>query len=405
MLQDGKFRAILYVTSLNFFTRRFELLVLSIFILEVTNSPLQLALVWVFQNLPRPLVSPLSGVIADRFSRHRILVVAQSLNASIATSVLLLLVSGLVQPWHIFAAAFLQGVTQSLEDPSRRMAILDIVGQGRLVNAMSMELMGQLSGKMTGPIIGGILIALFTFKAAYGFVLVVHLISLGLLLGLVRIPRYSGTITVESIWRGLGLGVRYALHNRMVFGVLYITIIMNALAFPVQQFIPIIGRDLLGVGPALVGLLVAADGFGMLVSAVILASSRNLRYHGRLFVVGTLTMLATVSLFVWSPWYALSFAFLTIGGIGQAGFGTMQSSITMLSTPQEMRGRMLGLLSFCISVGVPLGTLEIGLVAVAFSTQWAISVNVLAGLLLILPSLMLTPLIWQPSSEPLPQRS
>ena len=81
----------------------------------------------------------------------------------------------------------------------------------------------------------------------------------------------------------------------------------------------------------------------------------------------------------------------------------MQSSITMLSTPQEMRGRMLGLLSFCISVGVPLGTLEIGIVAAAFSTQWSISVNLLVGLLLILPSLVLTPLLTRSSSETLPQ--
>jgi hypothetical protein len=63
---------------------------------------------------------------------------------------------------------------------------------------------------------------------------------------------------------------------------------------------------------------------------------------------------------------------------------------------------MMGLMSFCIGVGTPLGTLEIGAVAAAFSTQWAISVNAFAGLLLLIPAVVLTPLVWRPSSQPSP---
>jgi MFS family permease len=186
---------------------------------------------------------------------------------------------------------------------------------------------------------------------------------------------------------------------------LYVTIMMNALAFPVQQFIPAIGRDHLGVGPALVGLLVAAEGLGQLLGAALMALTRNFRYHGRVFVMGSVAVLVMVILFVWSPWYPLAFAFLTISGIGQAGFGTMQSTITMLSAPPELRGRMMGLMSFCIGLGTPLGTLEIGAVAVAFTTQWAISVNALAGLWLMLPALFMTPLVRQPSAPLVPEIS
>jgi MFS family permease len=105
-------------------------------------------------------------------------------------------------------------------------------------------------------------------------------------------------------------------------------------------------------------------------------------------------------LFVWSPWYGLAFMFLTIGGMGQAGFGTMQSAITMLSAPRAIRGQMMGLISVCIGIGTPLGALEIGAVAAAFSTQGAISVNALAGLFLLLPVVVLTPLAWRPAAQP-----
>jgi MFS family permease len=102
-----------------------------------------------------------------------------------------------------------------------------------------------------------------------------------------------------------------------------------------------------------------------------------------------------IILFVWAPWYALAFALLALGGCGQAGFSTMQSTITMLVTPPALRGRMMGLLGVCIGAATPLGTLEIGVLAMTFTVQYAIAVNALVGLLLLAPAVALTPLVWQ----------
>ena len=71
----------------------------------------------------------------------------------------------------------------------------------------------------------------------------------------------------------------------------------------------------------------------------------------------------------------------------------------MLSTPHDMRGRMMGLLSVFIGVGTPLGAAEIGLVASSVSIQWAISMNMLAGLMLLLPAVFMTPLAWKPLTQ------
>jgi MFS family permease len=401
VLQDRDFRAIWYLGGLHEISRRMELLVLSWLILETTNSPFQLGLILVFNNLPRPLFSLFAGFVADRFSRQRILFAAQTLNTLVAAGILLLITYQQVASWHVFLAVFMQGLTKSLEDPSRRTAILDIVGEGRLVNALSLDQISNTVGKMAGPILGGVLVDASGFSGAYAFVLVAHFMTL-VQLTRVRIPLYQGASSVGPIWRSLSTGLKFAWHNPMLLGMLYVTIIMNALAFPVQQFIPAIGRDNLGVGASLVGLLAAAEGLGQLMGAGLMASTRNFQYHGRVFIIGSVIVLVAAILFVWSPWYALAFGFLTVGGMGQAGFGTMQSSITMLSSPREMRGRMMGLMSFCIGLGTPLGTLEIGAVAAAFSTQWAISVNAFAGLLLLVPAVVLTPLVWRPSTPPAP---
>ena len=403
VLRDGSFRTIWYVGGLAEVSRRLEMLVLSWLVLQTTDSPFQLGLVLVFNNLPRPLFSLFAGLVADRFSRRRILFAAQGVNTLLAVVILALIWQDQLATWHIFLAVFLQGITKSLEDPSRRTAILDIVGEGRLVNALSLDTMSNTIGKMIGPLLGGVLIDVTGYSGAYVITIVIHLLALGFLTR-VRIPQsrqYGGQS--EAVWRSLGSSLRYALHSPILLGMLYITIVMNALAFPVQQFIPAVGRDNLGVGATLVGLLVAAEGIGQLAGAALMALSRDLRRHGRVFTLGSFMVLVMVILFVWSPWYALSFGLLIAGGIGQAGFGTMQSAITMLEAPREMRGRMMGLLSVCIGVGTPLGTLEIGAMAVLFSTQWALSVNAFVGVILLIPAVFFTPLVWRPSAGTVPE--
>ena len=397
VLQSADFRVIWYVGSLGEFARRMELFVLSWLILQLTDSYFQLGLVLFFNNLSRPLVSMFTGYIADRFPRGNVLIAGQAINV-LATAALLAVIAydfDVIKPWHVFGVVFIQGLTKAIEDPSRRTAIFDIVGQRRLVNALSLDVISHNLGKMAGPVVGGILLHTTGFTGAYSFLMAAHLCNLALMTRL-RIPDYQGPAQIEPVWRSLRVAVSYAWRSPALVGLFYITVVMNALAFPFQQFIPAIGRDHLGVGVTLVGLLVAADGFGQLAGAGIMAISRDLRYHGRVFVLGSAGTLLIGATFVWSPWYALTFGLLTVGGIAQSGFSTMQSAVTMLATPHNMRGRMMGLLSVCIGVGTPLGALEMGAVAAAVSIQAAIAFNAVGGLLLLLPAIALSPLPWKP---------
>jgi hypothetical protein len=233
------------------------------------------------------------------------------------------------------------------------------------------------------------------FAGAYGCVLAVQAMNLGLMTRL-RIPMAQGLAPGEPVWQSLALAVRYVLQSPMLIGLLYITLVMNALAFPMRQFIPAIGSESLGVGAGLVGLLVAAEGFGQLTGAAVVACTQALQFHGRLFVGGSVLVLLMTIGFVWAPWYILAFVLLALGGCGQAGFSTMQSTIAMLTAPRALRGRMMGLLSVCIGAATPLGTLEIGLIAATFTIPQAITINALVGLLLLLPAIAWTPLVWHP---------
>ncbi len=287
-------------------------------------------------------MAPFAGVLADRMDRRRIMIGVHATFFGIAIVLLGLLFTDAIQPWHVFIAAFLQGAAKVVDDPSRRTAIADLAGSEHLASAMSLETITNNSGKILGPIAGGALVAGPDFIAAYG-ILATFDLAVFLLMIRLRLPnRAPASGAQTAVWPSLLEGIRHAISNRMVLGVLCVSLIMNALVLPIQFFIPVIARDLLMVGPCWGGLLGAAEGIGTLIGASIIALRRQIRYHGRLFIAGALITALGVTLVAWSPWFLVSFLLLLLAGIGQAGFSTMQSTILLLSTVPEMRGRAMG---------------------------------------------------------------
>ena len=393
VLKNGDFRNLWTVKVVNEVSRRMELLALGYLVLRMTDSPFQVGLIAVFLNLPRPFFSLFAGLVADRLDRRRVLIGVHAIYSVISTALLLLLVIGVIEPWHVFIAIFLQGSAKVLDDPSRRTAIFDLAGQERLASAMSLETINQNIGKIAGPLIGGVLIASTGFVGSYAAILALDAVSL-LMISRFKLPhRPLGEGTPMQVWRSLREGLGHSMSNRMVLGVLSMSLIMNSLVFPIQYFIPVIASDLLMVGPTLGGLLGSAEGIGNFLGGVILAVRRDIGQYGRVFAIGALLVAVMVTLVAWSPWFAVSFSLLLLGGLGQAGFSTMQSTILLLESAPEMRGRTMGAQGVVNGMGHLVGGTEIGAIASTFGIGIAIGLNAGAGILLILLVMVLTPLV------------
>jgi MFS family permease len=393
VLKNGDFRTLWTVKAVNEVSRRMELLALGYLVLQLTDSPFQVGLIAVFLNLPRPFFSLFAGLVADRLDRRRVLIGVHAIYTVISTVLLLLLVMGYVEPWHVFVAIFLQGSAKALDDPSRRTAIFDLAGRERLASAMSLETINNNSGKIAGPLIGGVLIASTGFVGSYAAILTLDAVSL-LMISRLKLPhRQLGEGAPVRVWRSLREGLGHSMSNRMVLGVLSMSLIMNSLVFPIQYFIPVIASDLLMVGPTLGGLLGSAEGIGNFLGGIILAVRRDIGQYGRVFAIGALLVAVMVTLVAWSPWFAVSFTLLLLGGLGQAGFSTMQSTMLLLESAPEMRGRTMGAQGVVNGMGHLVGGTEIGAIASAFGIGIAIGLNAGVGILLILLVMVLTPLV------------
>jgi MFS family permease len=365
--------------------------VLGWLLLDLTNSPWQVALVGVARSAPLLAFGLFAGLIADRTNRWAVMLCTQSVNVLATGALLLLLLSGHLHPWHILVIAFVLGCSTILDMPSRRSLIYDLIGPQRVVSAMSLETINNTVGKFLGPLIGGMMIEMAGFVGVYGLLLAVYLLALGLILQVkANVPGPSGP--AQPIWQSLVSGVRYAIHNRVMLGVLCITVIMNALAFSYVQILPVIARDHLHVGPGLMGLLASADGMGTLVGALLLASAGQQSAHGRIFAMGALLDLVCLLAFAVSPWFVLSWILLFGVGLGNAGFSTMQSTIVLLAAAPGMRGRAVGVLGLCIG-STPLGLLELGALSAMVGAPAAIGLNAAIGLALWLPVVVFTTLL------------
>ena len=379
-----------------------ELAVASWLVLELTDSPIEVALVGTFRMLPMFVLGLVAGQLADRFPKKRLLVAAQALNMTGASTMLVLVATGLVAPWHVYVCTFLIGMAMTTDFPARRGYFAEIFDSSRLTNAIAMETAAMMGSFMLGPLMGGLLIAAIGFEGSYSVMVAFFLVSLLLVASVKASEPKEGRLGTESAVAQVVAGLRNTRRNQTLWSVFVVTAVVNFLGFPFMQMVPVIARDVLGVGSSLYGLLAAAIGIGSFSGAVLLALLRIQR-PGAYFCLGALVLLLSIALFASSEVYLISLVVLVVAGLGQSGFASMQSAITLQAAPPEMRGRAIG--AVLLGIGLhPLGAVVVGTLAEVIGPQLALGVLAGSGVVIVATlRWMYPPLQGWPWSGPLPE--
>ena len=369
-------------------------------VLELTGSPFLVALVGFFGMIPLLLFGAFGGVLADRVDRRKLLMSTQLINLLAAITMLVLLLTDTVQYWHSYLVVLVSGLGWAFDMPARRSMVLDVTGRAGVTNAMALDSVGMHASRMVGPALAGVLIQTIGLTGGYFVIIALYAISLGFL-AFLRLPPRDIPATSYSVVRNLAEGFVYVRGNRVLLGTVIVTVLMNLLLFPYMQMVPVIAKETLDVGAGLMGILMGADGLGAIIGSIAIASFGQLRYHGRVYLGGSMIGLFLVLAFAASQWFAVSLPVLILLGLGTAGFGTMQSTIIVISASDEMRGRALGVISLAIGAG-PIGALLIGAVAETTSPATGITIFAILGIVslslvsLLMPELR-APMGQQPS--------
>ena len=371
---------------------------LSWFVLEQTDSAFSVGLVGFFGMVPFLVLGIFGGYLADVLDRKLLIAVTQFLNLISAVIMCVLLTFGTVEYWYAYIAIIIPGIGWSLDMPSRRSLIMDIMGPQGLTNGVALDSVGMHTSKMIGPALAGALIAFTGVEGSY--ILLSIIMSVGCFLFLRvnqpnrpnQLQKSVGTTPginnsdkkrlANEVFSNLSEGFKYAFSNQTIVAVIVITVFMNLLLFPYMQMVTVVSKNILHVGPLLMGILMASDGLGALVGSTLIASRNKMVYHGRFFLYGSILSLIALTVFSMSTWYLLSLPLLLILGIGTSGFGTMQSAIVLLVSRPEIRGRALGVVTLAIGAG-PIGSLVVGAVSEWIGPADALLFNSILGLILV----------------------
>ena len=377
---------LMWLSSLALMSARWmDMVILGWLVNHLTGSPLAVAWVGFFRFMPFAL-GPLGGVISDRLDRRKIMLfsVLSSLVAAVMVTLVALL--GTIHLWAIYAISLGFGIGFAMDHPARRSLIYDIVGEKLVVNAMSLDQISFTLSRMVGPLMAGFLISVLgedIHSAGLSFIVVCVVYGLAILpLAMMVDSKIVASVVANSIFSDLWEGIKYSLASPIIRGVLSITVVINILIFPFIQLLPVFADEVLRVGAFELGLMGAALGLGQFIGTIYFVTRPGVSRPGLLFVIGAMSFAIGVLCFALSQWFSVSMVILGILGIGQSAYFILQTSVVLLSSSNEMRGRGIGILTLAIGTG-PFGTLLIGLTSENYGAALSVAAAAVFALLLL----------------------
>ena len=312
------------------------------------------------------------GMIADRADRRRMLLVTQALSMLQAAILAMLVLTGTVQVWEIIALAFGLGLINSVDVPSRQAMTLDMVGREDLRHAIALNSMMFNAGRIVGPSLAGILIAL----VGEGVCFAINALSFGAVLTsllLMRLPQRPVRVTGHPL-REIVEGYRYSLGNQRIRTALMLVGVSSMFGAAYLSMMPAFARDLLHGDSTSYGTLMTSVGAGALVGAYLLS-----RIHERWLTIAPIVAAFSFGLFLiafsHSHWMWLSIVLVLPTACSLMLLGGTTNTIIQTVADEHMRGRVISHYTQCFLGMMPWGSLLLGWIASRIGVTDAVTIG------------------------------
>ena len=330
---------------------------------RLTGSSALLGAAAFFGQIPVLLLSPIGGAVADRLSRHRVMLAAQVVSMLLPLTLAALTFSGRVQVWHVFTLATCLGIVNAFDVPARQSFLMEMVGRDDLLNAIALNSSMVNGARIVGPAIAGLLLA----AAGESWCFLLNGLSyLAVIAGLLMmdVPERAPQAPRGGSMAGHAIdGFRFVLRTPPVRLILALVGVGSLAGMPYAVLMPIFAEDVLHAGPRGLGILMSASGVGALGGAIALARRESVRGLGRWVTTSAGAFGVALVLFSWSRTYWLSVALLV--AVGASMMVQMASSNTLVQAmvPDALRGRVMAIYSMMFLGMAPFGALIAGTVA------------------------------------------
>jgi MFS family permease len=349
---------------------------------ELSSSALQVSLVVGLRAVPL-LMAPLSGAIADRFDRRQVMLIDQAFLAVLALGFAAIVLSDNHVLWHLHLFSFLTGVGWSINNPVRQVLVSNSVPRQALMNAVALNSMAFNFTRVFGPAVGGLLITFFGPGLNFLIQGIFYVCVMVMILPFrAEYTSDHSAIRRRSIFSNVREGFRYVVGDKNTLTVILVALVptLTMMSF-IMTLMPVYAVEVLGQKPgegSTLGLLLTGAGIGGFVGTFLMAIFSQIRNKGRLVIISLFMAglgiigFAQVSVL----WQAM--AILVFVNAFQMAVMTTNNTMLQMMTPDEMRGRVMGV--YMMDIGMmPLGGLVGGLIAEAWGVQTALVSGAVVG--------------------------
>lgn len=334
---------------------------------RLTGSPFALGAVGFCGQIPSLLLGPVAGVISDRFSRHKILLVTQALALLQAATLAALVLTDTIRIWHIFALSLFLGCVNSFDMPNRQSFTVEMIEDRRdLNNAIALNSMMVNTARLVGPSVAGLIIAAVGEGLCFLFNAVSFVAVLGALLAM-RV-RPSAAPTRKSGLAELRDGWAYAAGSPPIWHMLLLMAIISLVSLSYPVVLPVFAKEIFAGGPDTLGYLMGAVGCGAILGGFALASRHSAAGLEKVLPVAAALLGGGLLLFSLTKTLAAGVATLFITGIGMSLFISSTNTLIQTVVDDDKRGRVMSLYTMSFMGMTPLGNLLAGTLATYVGT-------------------------------------
>jgi MFS family permease len=330
---------------------------------RLTGSAFLLGVVGFAGQIPTFLLTPFSGVLADRWNRQRILIVTQTLSMVQALILAYLVLNQIVLIWQIILLSLFLGTINAFDIPARQSFMVEMVEDKEdLGNAIALNSSMVNSARLVGPSVAGLLIAVVGEGICFLLNGISYLTVIAALLGMKIAPKNSNPHP-SRIWPGLTEGFTYAFGFAPIRAILLLLALASLMGMPFSVLMPVFAKNILHGGSNTLGFLMGASGVGALTGALYLASRKSILGLGKMIALAAGIFGIGLIGFSFSRILPLSLVLMLVIGFGM--MVQMASSNTVLQTivEDDKRGRIMSFYAMAFMGMTPFGSLLSGYLA------------------------------------------
>ncbi len=344
-------------------------------VFRLTGSSFQLGIVLFCGQLPALLLSPLAGVLVDRWGRRRLLLITQSLAMIQAFVLAALDITDTIAVWQILPLSLFLGIVNTFDITGRQAFLIEMVSDRKdLSNAIALNSSLMNIARLLGPSLAGLLLAETSASVCF---LVNGISYFAVLIALLAMRLAPHVLRQQSLGLrdGLREGFQYAFHFLPIRVILLVCCSASMVGSSYNVILPEYAVQVLHGNARALGLMGTAAGLGALSGALFLASRKSVVGLGKWIWIGLVLMGFGFMAFAWATQFWMAFVALTV-----IGFGLMvqiAASNTLLQTivEEDKRGRVMSFFTMAFLGMAPFGSLLTGYVAGTLGISFAFIIN------------------------------